>query len=456
MWLELKKWAAVQPQAVALDDGRQCVRYGELQAEIEALATTFKMHRLRTVAWMLDNGVPWALVDLAAARAGICAVPLPTFFSTAQLRHICAQVRPDAVIIDGDTPRDILLEDSRLLGRPFDGIRLFAPADPADGQAPPPGVAKITFTSGSTGTPKGVCLQHATMMTVVDSLLQAVNSSPADRHLCMMPLSTLLENLAGLYVGLSAGAAIHLPSLSTLGFSGIRLAQPERLGAALAAEMTTAITTPALLQAVVDGGAAAELQPAYPALRFLAVGGATVPTTLLQAAADAGLPVFQGYGMSECASVISLNTPASNRLGSVGKPLPHLRVRIENGEIVVGRHVFSGYLGESSKHEGPWFTGDCGELDDDGYLYVSGRRRSLLITSNGRNISPDWVRAALERHADVLRAEVRGDGEAALSAVVCGHSRAAVAAAVATVNTELPEYARISRYDYQQGDTLCH
>ena len=126
-------------------------------------------------------------------------------------------------------------------------------------------------------------------------------------------------------------------------------------------------------------------------LRFVAVGGAAVPAAVARNARALGIPVYEGYGLSECASVVAVNTPFAAMGGTVGKPLPGLEVTIEDSEIVVeGPSVMDGYL-HGAETPRRWRTGDVGSLDACGFLTVSGRKDNLIVTPFGRNLSPEWI-----------------------------------------------------------------
>jgi long-subunit acyl-CoA synthetase (AMP-forming) len=187
-------------------------------------------------------------------------------------------------------------------------------------------------------------------------------------------------------------------------------------------------------------------------LKFCAVGGASVSPSLLERATAAGLPVYEGYGLSECASVVCLNTPASRRPGSVGKPLPHVRLRLsESGEILVSGPKLLGYLGDPG-HDTPheWRTGDLGEIDADGYVYVRGRARNVFITSYGRNVAPEWVEREIAQRLPQRPVLVHGEAQPYAVALVSGIQGDAEAAAVerviADANAALPDYARVQRW----------
>jgi long-subunit acyl-CoA synthetase (AMP-forming) len=191
------------------------------------------------------------------------------------------------------------------------------------------------------------------------------------------------------------------------------------------------------------------ISPAPRCLRFVAVGGARVSPALIERARALGLPVYEGYGLTECASVVALNTPEADRRGSVGQPLPHVGVRIaEDGEIAVSGTGFLGYVGQPFS-EPEFLTGDLGRLDADGFLHVEGRRKHVLITSFGRNVAPEWPEAELLAGAALAQAAVFGEGRPQLCAVLVpapAASDAAIAEQVGAANARLPDYARIGQW----------
>jgi long-subunit acyl-CoA synthetase (AMP-forming) len=187
-------------------------------------------------------------------------------------------------------------------------------------------------------------------------------------------------------------------------------------------------------------------------LKFIAVGGAAVSRSLLDEAAEIGLPVYEGYGLSECASVVCLNTPDATRRGSVGRPLPHVRVRLdEGGQIRVSGAVMSGYLGDEEQRTPLEIaTGDLGEIDNEGYIYVRGRLRNIFITSLGRNVSPEWVERELSHEPAIRHAFAYGEAQPSVTALLSparpGLEAAAIEQAVSRANARLPDYAQVRRW----------
>ena len=391
---------------------------------------------MNVLGLLADNGPDWVAVDLDAEAAGIPLVPLPPFFTPAQLAHAVASTGMDALYCASES-------SARALGfhRTSDlpWYRREAPPMPL-----PPGTAKITFTSGTTGAPKGVCLSAAAQRAVARSLAEAMRSLDIERHLCLLPLAVLLENVAGVYAPLAAGAQWIAPPLAEVGMSGATGFDARAcLGAIEHHEAHSVILLPQMLLSLVN---ALEKEPRSLPLRFVAVGGARVAPALIGRARAVGLPVYEGYGLSECASVVALTTPQADRPGSVGRALPHLGVRIAgDGEIVVSGSGFLGYVGQAFT-DNEFFTGDLGSLDADGFLHVAGRRKHMLITSFGRNVAPEWPEAELLAGGALAQAAVFGEGRPQLCAVLVpapAASDAAIAAQVGAANARLPDYARI-------------
>lgn len=395
------------------------------------------------VAIAVDNGPPWVVVDLALMRLGRPSVPLPGFFSEAQRRHVLADcgaallIAPASNIVGG-VPLDVAGESLAML-------RL----GPAKASPLHPGTAKITYTSGSTGTPKGVCLSLLQMEAVAASVVEVLGARFARTHLAILPLGVLLENIAGLYPTLIAGGRYEAHPLASLGFENpfrpdfARMAQEARR-----LQATSLILTPELLRGLMAAHAADRGGPG--ALELVAVGGAKLAPGLIGAARAMGIPAYEGYGLSECASVVALNTPHADAPGSVGRVLPHLELSLaDDGEIIVGPAPYLGYLGGPA-HLGPVFTGDLGSIDAEGRLHIIGRKKNILITAFGRNVAPEWVESELLAEQAIAQAAVFGEAARGLCALLvptpAGASPGSLAAAVERANQRLPAYARVERW----------
>ncbi|MGA0806112.1 MAG: AMP-binding protein [Pseudohongiellaceae bacterium] len=433
------------PAHVVVDDGSTLHTWQDLREGVLQLAALLQSLGVSRVALHADNGVDWLLADLACQHAGMACIPLPLFFSEAQRSHVLAAAGVDAIL----TQMPELFAQSGQQARACPGVGLALllrqPAQPA---ALPEGTGKVTFTSGSTGTPKGVCLSTQHQLRQAAALQQAVGLQ-APRHLCVLPLGVLLENVAGVYAPLLAGGTVLLRPLQNLGFEGSSLRHPERFLQALQElQPDSLILIPQLLQVLVHA-AASGWQP--PAFRFIAVGGARVAASLISAARRLGLPVYEGYGLSECASVVSLNTPADDRPGTCGRPLPHVQLEQRDGEFVIHGNLMLGYLGAAASwYPREFATGDLGCIDGDGFVHIEGRRKNLLISSYGRNIAPEWIESELLATMLFRDAVVVGEALPWCSALlypVNGElGTTQIQQAIDRINARLPDYARIKSW----------
>lgn len=450
---QLRQRARLQPDAPALVSPSAVFSYRELWGAIRELAIELETAGVKRLGLCGDNTPGWVIADLACLLAGIVCVPVPSFFSATQTEHLVRSAGLEGLLwASPGNPRD---RRQKLTEAAW--LQALPPLSPPNRPSPlPDGTAKITFTSGSTGHPRGVCLSAPQLAATTLALRNRLGGLGLSRHACILPLATLLENIAGVYVPLSMGATVDLLPLSMLGMSGssglvprVLINQLQRL------RPNSLILVPELATVLV--GAAAQGQLAENRFRFLAVGGAKVPPSMLAHARQLGLPLYEGYGLSECGSVVALNVPGHDRTGAVGKPLDHLCVSIgSDGEIGVNGSTHLGYLGGSAQEPDLLRTGDLGHLDADGYLYVDGRRKNLLITSFGRNISPEWLESELTLATGACQAFVFGDGEPQPSALLAlGENQASahLVEALHQLNQSLPDYARL-RTAYLLGQPL--
>lgn len=446
----IHRHSEVAPLRAALMDDARLMTYAELNAAIREGANKLEQAGVSSVALLADNGIPWVLADFAARYAQTPCVPLPHFFSSTQMIHAIRDSGVNAILTDRAGEATMLLSrhgiDWQLAGE-CQGLQLVRLKESPPKELPAR-TAKITYTSGTTGEPKGVCLSAAHMEAVAVSLLEASAASASDQHLCLTPLSTLLENIGGVDVPLLAGACCCVPSLHSVGLNGASGLDPARMVQRMHYfDANTAILAPQMLQAFIS--VLEQGMPKPPHLRFIAVGGAPISPSLLDMAARLGIPTYEGYGLSECASVVALNTPTGNRPGTVGRPLPHVSLAFAgDGEILVNGQSFLGYLGHGAVAK-PWATGDIGFLDIDGYLHVTGRKKDMFITSLGRNVAPEWVENQLMLHALIAQAAVFGEGRPWNCAVIvprCETASGILDAAIDQINHMLPDYARIHRW----------
>lgn len=386
----------------AMHDGTTTLSWSELHWRAVDLAARLPEGPLGLYG---ENDCAWAVTFLAALLAGRTVVPLPDFFSDAQCEHVVRAAGISTVLATSGGERlahrqGVAVVDPQSLrcSRSHDRSQTKAACDGscAYGNAKIERAtdALVVFTSGSTGRPKGVRLTLANLMATADALIEAVGISSDDSYLSVMPLSMLLEQVCALLVPVLTGAPVSFNREVAR-----RIMQGEAIDlASTVAQIkpSVMVLVPQLLSALVAQMKTARMSATELGLRFIAVGGASVGAAALNEARALGLPVFEGYGLTECASVVALNTPDHVQTGTVGRPLGNRRVEIIDGEIVVsGPSVMAGYLGAPDLDGNRWPTGDVGVFTDDGALVVHGRKDNLIVSSNGRNVSPEWVEAAI-------------------------------------------------------------
>ncbi len=495
--------------------------YDELQRTLALLHQTLHTWQGKRVALYAHNEIDWVILDLALSTIGAVVVPIPLFFSASQVAHLLQDAQIELVYIgagltlpaihDVDSVNNwvvaktaevdtVKLEHAAHIAGKFYQLNNDAAYTlTSQASATASEFCKVTYTSGSTGMPKGVCLGQDTLMRIVESLAEALAETLTDDaanplditditnnfgHLSVLPFATLLENVAGVYVSLYMGRTLVIGKIGQFGLLSNQAFDAKRLITTVQTHrIASVILLPQMLKAICEYLTANESPHAHtsassnhansnyianvalPSLRFMAVGGGKVSPNLLQDAKALNLPVYEGYGLSECGSVVSLNTPKAKREGSVGKPMPHASVSIAaSGEVMVKGNAMQGYINHdtssNNKGNGVIATGDIGYVDNDGYLYITGRRKNVLISSFGRNISPEWVEAQLLTQPIIYQAAVLGDGEPSLSAVIVANPnevarnrsdlQLAIKHAIETVNQALPDYARIKHWHLEK------
>jgi long-subunit acyl-CoA synthetase (AMP-forming) len=422
----------------------------EVVHKVQQLARIIRRAGYKRIGLHADNSAAWLFADLACQEANVVCVPIPLFFTAAQRKAALQICGIDALFTA--TPElfnDAFTLDEKFAELPLSLMVCSAPARPGL----PADTSKISFTSGATGDPKGVCLSAAQQLAQARALANAIQlQTPV--HLCVLPLSNLMENIAGVYATLQAGGTVIVRAMADFGFngsgfSGSRLTDPEKFSRALTeVQPDTLMLTPQLLQVLVHA-AKQGWQP--PQMKFIAVAGGIVSAALILEARARGLPVYEGYCLAEGASLVSLNTPRTDQAGSCGLPLPHVHVEIDHFEITISGNSMLGYAGEpTSWNQRRIYTGDLGYMDDWGFLHLTGRRNHLLLSSQGQLISPEAVESELLSSPVLAEAMVVGNSRPYCVALLAPRnpqsSDRTIDAAVAATNMRLPDHAQVKQW----------
>jgi Long-chain acyl-CoA synthetases (AMP-forming) len=360
-------------------------------------------------------------------------------------------------------PKCLFLSDLYDLGRHHDDVAVFnAEID----KVRPEDVAVLIYTSGTTGNPKGVMLTQENIMAGMEVSLYNLPFTKGAEQLCFLPLCHILERIVSLYTPLIVSSTVNFAESPETVFDNLREISPHGFVAVprvwekiysrvlLMAQESTLIGRWAFGQALKAGRARAEYLldespvPAGVAMRyriwdFLVLanlrrmlgmdrivhgltGAAPISPDLLRWYHAIGVPVYEGWGMSETSGIGTINLPGSNRVGSIGRSCTGIDTRIApDGEIQVkGLNVFSGYLNKPEKTEeaftedGWMRTGDVGRIDNQGFVTITGRMKDIIITAGGKNITPAEIESRLKFSHYISDAVIIGDRRKYLTCLV--------------------------------------
>jgi long-chain acyl-CoA synthetase len=310
----------------------------------------------------------------------------------------------------------------------------------------PDDLATIMYTSGTTGNPKGVMLTHANLVSNVVAALEAQQHGPNDVLLGWLPFSHIYARTVDHYQSIAAGALLCLAESVEAVIENLSEVQPTHVSCVprFYEKVLTTFATPDRDET------GRRLKKLFgPRIEWLGSGGAPLPKAIGEAFQEAGLVILEGYGLTETSPVISFNRKTSNRIGTVGQPLPGVQVAIApDGEVLCrGPNVMKGYWNNpeataAALSDGWLHTGDLGQLDADGFLSITGRKKELLVLSNGKKVVPPQIEGLLLGDDCIDQVAVYGEGRNFLSALVVPHwenLRRALAAEGCKVNDEPPE-----------------
>jgi long-chain acyl-CoA synthetase len=326
-------------------------------------------------------------------------------------------------------------------------------------------LATFIYTSGTTGPPKAVMLTHNNLAWTADLAMDVTGMGSSDCGVSYLPLSHIAEQMFTIHAPITAGSAVYYAESIALLPENLKEVQPtiffgvpriwEKISAKLGSKLSQATGVKAKLvafslkagtdyvttlnQGKKPGiGLSVRIKIArklvlgkilpligFSRTKFAACGAAPIAAEVLQFFAGLGIPVHEVYGQSEDSGPTTFNMPGSTLYGSVGKRLEGINVRIaEDGEIQVsGPNVFSGYYKDEAAtndalQDGWLLSGDLGKFDDNGYLFITGRKKDIIITAGGKNIAPKNIESAIKNHPLVGEAVVIGDKRKFLSALI--------------------------------------
>lgn len=389
------------------------------------------------IGLVATNSIEWIAADLALLKLGVCEVPVPMAFTAEQAENLLRSC--SYVLVDEQGSHQIkewAKERPKIAEIPSIFLPQIGESDAAHSapeQSSVRSLCKVIHTSGSTSNPKGVRITIDGLDAVIHSLSSLVNPDYYKNYLSVVPFSLLIEQICAIYIPFTLGGAVSLlpKSKPVLGERG---SSTKSIVNFTPKVQPSALTIPpALVAAYVDVAhqnqrlgprELSTLLFGAPTAPLIAAGGGSVSKALLTALADRGIDIFQGYGLSEASSVVCWNTPNTNKFGTVGRPLPHISYQIEDdGELKISSVALcDGYetLDPSACpiKESVLYTGDIASVDDDGFISIIGRKKNLIITAAGRNVSPEPIESMLKESSEVIDVIVVGEGKELLSAIV--------------------------------------
>jgi long-chain acyl-CoA synthetase len=447
---------------------------GEIVTEIAAGLMACGVESGDRLAIFSSTRPEWTMVDLGALCAGAVVVPVYHTSSAEECEHVLGHSGARVVICEG--PREVEMVRGLDAAAAIDSIVSIDPADAPSlvdlrghgaevglgevreraASVRPDDLCTIVYTSGTTGSPKGCMLTHRNYRANSDMCAAAVDLADDAVVFVFLPLAHSMTRVVSMYT-LDQGHTlaywtgdmarvmsdvaecrptdlpsvprlfekIHATATATGGprrrmldwavSAGRRAREGERPGAALRARH--ALADRLVLRRIRElfGGR----------LRMVFSGGAPIAPETLEFFDACGLTVLEGYGLTETSAAATMNTPDELRFGTVGRPLDGCKVEIAaDGEVTIaGPHVFAGYYRDAeataSALRGGWLaTGDLGELDDGGFLRITGRKKDLIVTASGKNVAPAAIEEALCRSRWISQAVAVGDRKPYVAALL--------------------------------------
>jgi long-chain acyl-CoA synthetase len=445
--------------------------YSDVRDQSQVLAARLLNHSIRMgekVAILGENSPQWVLAYIAITSIGAVAVPVLPGFPDSDARHIIRNSESVTVFVtenqrpkieNEDIPRvhtvfsldDLSAEPVRTarstLGEkarrflakggdesPGDAEAVTAPVGPR-----PDDLAVLIYTSGTTGHSKGVMLTHRNIVSDVVNGIERFPLDSSDRFLSILPLSHTFEATGGMLCPLAVGVSIFymqgLPTARKL-LAAMQLVKPtgllsvplvvdniyqKRILGQIKAKKLGGLYKISLFRKILNRMAGKKLIRSLGGhLRFFMLGGAATNEELEVFLQDAGIGYSTGYGMTEASPILTINPFGKVRMGSCGRPIPGVEVRILDpdpatgvGEIIVrGPNIMKGYyknedITRQAFLEDGWLkTGDLGLLDSDGYLYIKGRSKNVIVDASGENIYPETIEQKLMNNPYIQQAIV--------------------------------------------------
>jgi len=436
---------------------------GEDVRRVAAGLKTLSIEPGDRVAQLSENRYEWIVADLAIQMAEAIHVPIHAPLAASQVDFQVNHSGSKALFVSGseqiakvaeaDLPQDlnVITYESTDAALPQQQLHI---SSWLDQEAPEPGsleqaalentdtndLATILYTSGTTGEPKGVMLTQKNLVSNTLAVIQTFGMEPGDKRLTFLPLSHIFARTCDLYTWIGCGCELALAQSRETVLQDCAEIHPTVLNGVpyfydlllRGLQQHGLAETPGALNQMLGGK-----------IRYCCTGGAALPDHLFDFFKTQEVPLLQGYGLTETSPVISMSTPKQLRRGASGQAIPDVEVAIsEEGEIISrGPHIMRGYWrNEEATSEviiDDWFhTGDLGKVDEDGFVWITGRKKELIVTAAGKNIAPVLLESLLTQDPLIEQALVIGDGRNYLTALIVPNVEQVTAQLSETSNLE--------------------
>ncbi|MBH3413510.1 AMP-binding protein [Pseudomonas putida] len=451
---KMQDYLASTPDRVVIRemDGREYTLH-ELRRDVLRLASALEGRvgrcERKVFGIAMRSCYEWVYTLLAIQKVGAVLLPVPIEFSDDQIASLLGKAA--AVLVRDD-------KTAKRLHNILPDKPCFIPGQLMnqaigeewrnEDELIPDGIVSIIHTSGTTSKPKGVMIRDEAVSLLVDNVMKRLPQHPL-HYFSIVPMSLLIEQVLGVFIPILSGGTLTLMPEGVPEYGAASGNARHYLELIAPNEPNFLYLPPKLLEEANTLLQDCSVQQLFGAQRpHIITGGAKIPVSVLEALEAHGVQVFEAYGLSENSSIISLNSPAERRIGSAGKLLDGIEPKLVDGELLVRTPTLcAGYYNADDTacdlSDGYLHTGDIAELRD-GFLYITGRKKHVIILSTARNISPEWVENVYKESPLVDDMIVMGEGKDEPCAIVLsGASSDQVRREMARLEHRLADFARV-------------
>lgn len=409
------------------------ISYHQLLHHIDVFSSLLEVSKEDKVAIFSENRPEWIYTFFAVWKKAAVNVPIDFMSNQEELLYILQDCKPKVIFTSKNNKEKVISIKEKLdydiQVFVFEELDFKSKGESKEVEKDLEDVAVILYTSGTTGNPKGVMLTYKNILSNVRAVEKVGIASEKDSTLALLPFHHSYPLVVSMIIPLNLQATIVfldkltpediLEKLKTYKVS-ILIAVP-RVYSLFHRRIFQEINKSSLTKAVFKVVKTINYQPLSRLIfkkvhqvfggniKYFVSGGSKLDLEVAKDLWALGFKVVEGYGLTETSPIVSFNPPDKIKLGSVGKPIEGVEVKILDGEILVkGDNVFKGYYNkpletQSSFKDGYFMTGDLGYLDDEGYLYITGRKKEIIVLPNGKNINPEEIENHILKMSDIVK-----------------------------------------------------